>query len=397
MRILIVGQFFYPDNFRINDIVKNFVEMGNEVTVVTGLPDYETGYIPKDFKFFKRRRENFHGAEIIRVPIIQRRSGAFFRSLNYISFVVSGSIHLLLKREKFDRVFVFQTSPVTMAIPGIIYGKLNKVEIILYCLDIWPECVKAMNIQEGTPFFDLIHSISKKTYNAVDKILVSSKSFLEYLNEFNNVPMDKIQYLPQYTDEDLFQEKTADVESATHPVNFLFAGNIGLVQDVETIIRAVNVIPPDLDFRVDIVGSGSNLNYVSQLVTEYGLGDKILFHGRKSMPEMNAYYDKADVCLLTLKNTGKIGMTVPGKLQTYMAKGKAIAAAIDGDSVEVITNSESGYAVESGNYKGLSEIMIRYLDNPELIQHHGQNAYIYYKNNFDKQIFFNELLKFMEV
>lgn len=397
MRILVVGQFFYPDHFRINDIVKNLVELGHTVTVVTGLPDYETGYIPEEFKYFKRRRESYFRAEVIRVPIIQRRSGAFFRALNYISFIVSGSLHMVFKREKFDKVFVFQTSPVTMAIPAIVYGRLNKVETILYCLDIWPECVKAMSIKEGTIPFKLIHWISKKTYHAADKILVSSKSFLHYLHEYNEIPLEKIQYLPQYTDEDSIIENTLINSDSVKPVHFLFAGNIGLVQDVETIIEAVHLISDKYEFHVDIVGGGSNLNRIKKMIDSYELTDYISLQGRKMISEMDEYYNKADVCLLTLKNTGKIGMTVPGKLQTYMAKGKAIAAAIEGDSVEVIKVSESGFTVDSGDAKGLSEIMEKYINNRNLIRDHGKNALEFYKQNFDKGIFFTKLIKMMEV
>jgi glycosyltransferase involved in cell wall biosynthesis len=395
MKILVVGQFFYPDNFRINDIVSSLVDMGHEVQVVTGLPDYETGYIPEPFRNGKRRRESYNGAEVIRLPIIERRSGAIFRSLNYISFVVSAALHTFLKKEKFDKVFVFQTSPVTMAIPGIVYAKKNRVPMVLYCLDIWPECVKAMNIQEGTIPFRIIHKISKWTYNKANQLLVSSNSFADYLHNVNDVPLTKIIYLPQYTDEEESTTVTHDT-SKDGPIRFLFAGNIGFVQDLETIVSAVDRIKDRDGFVVDIVGSGSNLDNIQRSVTQFGLEDKILFHGRKSQNEMDDYYKAADVCLLTLKNTDKIGLTVPGKLQTYMAKGKAIAAAIDGDSVEIIRDSGSGYVVSSGDYIGLSEIMLKYIDDSNLVLENGKNSYQYYKVNFEKNRFFRELISILE-
>lgn len=396
MRILVVGQFFYPDNFRINDIVSSLVDLGHEVQVVTGLPDYETGYVPKAFKKWKRRNETYNGAEVIRVPIIERRSGAIFRSLNYISFVVSASLHTFMKKEKFDRVFVFQTSPVTMAIPGIVYARKNKIPMILYCLDIWPECVKAMNIREGTIPFRVIHKISSWTYNKASQLLVSSNSFADYLHTVNDVPLAKIMYLPQYTDEEYSTPITFDETSENRPISFLFAGNIGFVQDLETIVSAVNRIKDRDGFVVDIVGSGSNLENILKSVNESGLEDKILFHGRKSQMEMDEYYNSADVCLLTLKNTDKIGLTIPGKLQTYMAKGKAIAAAIEGDSVEIIRDSGSGYVVSSGDYIGLSEIMLKYIDDSKLIRQCGRNSYEYYKLNFAKNRFLKELISILE-
>ncbi len=135
MKILVVGQVFHPDHFRVNDVVKELAKE-HEVKMVTGLPDYDYGKVPKEYKYFRRRKDNFYGAKVIRVPIISRRKGPIFRSLNYLSFAISGSIYTFFLKEKYDVVFSYQTSPITMFLPGVIYAKKNKVPSVLYTLDL---------------------------------------------------------------------------------------------------------------------------------------------------------------------------------------------------------------------------------------------------------------------
>ena len=200
MKILIVGQVFYPDHFRVNDVVKELAKE-HEVKMVTGLPDYDQGKVPKEYRFFRRRRENFHGAQVVRVPIISRRKGPIFRSLNYLSFALTSSLYTFFLREKFDVVFSYQTSPITMFLPGLTYAKKNKVRSVLYTLDLWPESVKAMSIKEGTFLFNLLHKMSRRIYHGADEVLVSSPAFKDYLMETIGLPGDRISYLPQYTDE----------------------------------------------------------------------------------------------------------------------------------------------------------------------------------------------------
>ena len=392
MKILVVGQVFYPDNFRVNDIVKE-LSKENEVLVVTGLPDYDTGRIPKEYRWFKKRKEYYHNAKVIRVPIISRRKGPIFRSLNYFSYVITGSVYTLFLRQRYDVVFSFQTSPITMFLPGLLYAKKNKVKSVLYTLDLWPESVKAMNIKENTFFFRCIHKLSKWIYHGADVVLTSSPSFVEYLNQEIGLPRERISHLPQYTDETPEEPKGTWSVNAT--IQFMFAGNIGYMQDLETIVLAVEQIQRE-DFVVHIVGSGSNEEHIKSLVREKDLSNKVIFHGRKTHEEMNQLYSAMDVCLLTLKNEGYIGKTIPGKLQTYLAKGKAIAGAISNDTKSIIDRHGLGLCVESGDYEGLANCMKKYLEHPDLVREHSLLAYKFYSENFTRNIFMNKLNVFLK-
>lgn len=393
MKILIVGQVFYPDHFRINDLVKELAKE-HDVKMVTGLPDYDLGKVPKEFKFFKRRREDFCGAKVVRVPIISRRKGAIFRSLNYLSFAFTGSLYTFFLREQYDVVFSYQTSPITMFVPGIVYAKKNKVRSVLYTLDLWPESVKAMPIGEGSFLFSLLLKMSRKIYHAADKIIVSSPSFKDYLVDVIGLEYNKIDFLPQYTD-----EIDGELERKSRPkdkmVQFTFAGNIGLVQDLETVINAAKLIN-HRDFIVNIVGSGSHEENVKKMVAKLEIDRHFIFHGRKIHGEMDRIYDETDVCVLTLRNDDFIGKTIPGKLQTYMAKGKAILGAISNDSMKIIQESKSGLCVESGDVAGLARIMEYYMDHPEVIPIYGQNAQLYYDEHFSKEVFIKSLMDYLE-
>lgn len=389
MRILIVSQSFYPDNFKINELIGEFAKKGNEITVLSGLGDYTTGKVHSDYRFFKNRTEMYNGCEIKRVRTISRRKGPVFRSLNYLSFAFFGSIWAFFTKNQFDLVYVYQPSPATMILPGIVAAKRNRVKLLIYCLDIWPEAVKAMNIKEANPAFKWIHKLSRYTYQKADFILVSSSSFMTYLHDVNDIPYEKMAYLPQHADDliSVASFPTIDVpKKAT--VNFVFAGNIGYVQDVETIIKAVAEIESGEDYLVHIVGDGSNYETCQRLAEELNVSDNVFFYGRKPAEQMPSFYELADACLLTLKFDNQIGLTIPAKLQGYMAAGKPIIAAIEGDSQTIINEAKCGICVPASDEKALAQAMEKFMQLPVAEQKKlGNNALNYYKTHFNKEKF----------
>ena len=199
MKILVVSQCFYPDVYAVNDVVRILVDRGHEVTVLTGLPDYTTSYIPEEYQHGKNRRQELFGAKIIRVPTIARRHGPIWRSLNYLSFALNGSIAVhTIDFGEFDVIYVWEVSPVTMGIPAIALKKKYKKPLFLYCMDIWPECVKAMGFKEDTFLYNVIRSISRYVYQRCDHIAVSSKPFFDYLERVDLADRNRMSYLPQF-------------------------------------------------------------------------------------------------------------------------------------------------------------------------------------------------------
>lgn len=368
LRILVVTQCFYPDIYAVNDIVEEMVKRGHKVTVLTGLPDYTTSKIPPEYRHGKRRHEHYKGADVYRVQTIARHHGPIWRSLNYLSFVVSGSFRAwtqdFTKTEAgFDVIYVWEVSPVTMAVPAIRLAKRYRKPLFLYCMDIWPECVKAMGITESNPAFPLIHAWSRLIYNACDHIAVSSKPFFTYLEKMNRVPLSRMSYLPQYADDALLLSDFT--KQPDGHADFLFIGNIGKAQKLDCLIRAMSVFKKREDdssvahkVTLHIVGGGSDEERIRGLAHRLGLTDQIRFYGPKPAAEAAQYYKKADVCVLTLDGSTHIGDTLPGKLQTYMAAGKPVIAAANGATKEIIEESCCGICTPAGDDRALGEALL---------------------------------------
>lgn len=367
LRILVVTQCFYPDIYAVNDIVEEMVKRGHKVTVLTGLPDYTTSKIPPEYRHGKRRHEHYKGADVYRVQTIARHHGPIWRSLNYLSFVVSGSFRAwtqdFTKTDAgFDVIYVWEVSPVTMAVPAIRLAKRYRKPLFLYCMDIWPECVKAMGINERNPAFPIIHAWSRLIYNACDHIAVSSKPFFAYLEQTNRVPPSRMSYLPQYADDTLLLSDFT--KQPDGHADFLFIGNIGKAQKLDCLVKAMSVFKKREEdstvahkVTLHIVGGGSDEERIRGLAHRLGLTDRIRFYGPKPAAEAAQYYKKADVCVLTLDGSTQIGDTLPGKLQTYMAAGKPVIAAANGATKEIIEESHCGICTPAGDDRALGEAL----------------------------------------
>ncbi|MCL2488446.1 MAG: glycosyltransferase family 4 protein [Oscillospiraceae bacterium] len=391
MNIFIVSMCFYPDDFRINDIAAQMAADGNHVTVLTGLPDYATSRIPRAFRFFRRRRESWRGVNIIRVPIVARRSGKIFRALNYLSFVISGGLYARFCRRKADIVFSYQTSPVLQSMPAIAFSRRRRIPLIIYCCDIWPECLKVWNIREDSALFRWADKRSRKIYRRADLLPVTSEPFAEYLAERHGIPRDRMPVLPQHA-EDLYGE-IAGVFEDNDCVDFVFAGNIGAAQCVDGIIRAAALMPDGIkSFMIHIIGDGSERSRCEQLAEELGLSNQIIFHGKHPLDLMPFFYRIADCFLLTLSGDGVGTMTLPAKAQSYMSAGKPILAAADGASSAIIAESKCGWCVPANDPQKLAaamEVVIN-TSREKLIQY-GNNGREYYERKYTKEEFMDAL------
>lgn len=386
MKILVVCQYYYPEPFRISDICESLVKIGHDVTVLTGLPNYPEGRVPDEYRKGNRRHEVLNGVKVIRSFEIGRGNNKLKLFLNYFSFIVSGSLKALFMKEKFDVVLVNQLSPVMMGIPGIVYKRKHKKKVLLYCLDLWPASLGAGGISENSFGYKLFMKLSKWIYNSVDSIAVTSIMFKDYFNCTLGVVKKEIIYLPQYA-EDLFI-KSAEVPK-NGKCNFVFAGNIGDMQSVETIVRVANELRERTDLIFHIVGDGSKLEECKELSNQLEL-ENIIYYGRKPVSEMPKFYGMADAMLLTLKDNTTISYTLPGKVQSYMAARKPIIASINGEGSRVIKEADCGFCCEAENYKALAKLIIQFCDSDKK-EKMAKNSYDYYINNYNKEKFISVL------
>lgn len=388
MKILVVCQNYFPEHFLINEIAPMLQKQGHEVSVLTGLPNYPQGKVPSDYRFLRRRNEVIDGVKVHRCFEIGRGNSALRLMLNYASFAVSSSLRALFMREKFDLVFSYQLSPITMALPAVIYKKRKKVPLFLYCLDLWPASALTV-VGEGSPVFKGAAVLSKFIYAQADAIGVTSEPFADYLQSVCDVPEEKLTYIPQHANGMYLEEDMTAAESEVK--TFLFAGNLGKAQSLDTVIDAAKQLADRHDWQVLLVGDGSEMQNLQQAVQEAGLSDRILFPGRFSPEEMLPFYKKADVLLLTLSGDSVVGETLPGKLQMYMTVGKPILAAVNGAGAKVIADAACGKCTAAQDSDGLASLMAQYLDNPEEFADCGENAKTYFRGNFTSDVFLSRL------
>lgn len=387
MKILVVCQYYYPEPVRITDICEELVKRGHEVTVLTGVPNYPMGIIYKGYRHGKRRDEFINGVHVVRCFTIGRRHGTFFRVLNYFSYPLSATVKLHKLDKDFDVVFVNQLSPVMMAWPGIRYKKKYKKKLVVYCMDLWPESLEAGGIKKGSPVYKLFHRISEKTYKQADRLLVTSRTFNKYFEEEFGMNPEEIIYLPQYA-EDLFSNMETDVDKEKTPndeYNFVFAGNVGKAQSVETIIEAANLLKNKKNVKFHIVGDGSALEHCKEMAKKYEL-TSVIFHGRKPVEEMPKYYAVADAMLITMFDNEMISKTLPGKVQTYMAAGKPIIGAINGETKRVVEEAKCGICGPAEDATKFSENILNFIESNKK-KGMAFTARDFYEKNFTKELF----------
>ena len=394
MRILIVSQYFYPEQFQINEIAPELVKRGHKVTVLTGLPNYPHGEIYDGYEQAYKDIENINGVDVIRCKMHPRKSGAVNLIRNYLSFWRNATKKAKKLKEEYDIVLSYQLSPIMSAKPAVAYAKKHKTPLLLYCLDIWPESAQAQIKNKNSLPYKLIAKLSKNIYAACDHIAVTSRPFIEYLSEENGIDKEKMSYIPQHADKRYLDEDFST--SASDTVNFMYAGNIGKGQLLEVIINAVAEIKDNIGFKVHIVGDGSQRAQLEELVKTLDVQDKVVFYGNQKREDMVGYYKMADALLLTLRGNNFVGNTMPGKLQAYMSTGKPIFAAINGAAAEVISEAECGACVPAGDSHGLAEIMSDFINNPSKYAKSGENARKYFAEHFTLDIYIEELEKRME-
>lgn len=385
MKLLVICQYYYPEPFRITDICEELVKHGNNVTVVTGIPNYPMGEIYDGYRHSEKRDEVINGVTVHRCFTIGRRHGTFYRFLNYYSYAISSGLYVNKLPADFDVVFVNQLSPVMMANAGIKYKKKHQKKLVLYCLDLWPESLVAGGVKRSSLIYKLFHKISEKVYKHADKILVTSKSFSIYFDE--EFCIKNTEYLPQYAETIFAPEQCSKKPNET--IDLMFAGNIGTAQSVKTIIEVANLTRDIDNLRWHIVGDGSEFENVKKLANDYGL-TSVVFHGRQPIEKMPEYYAMADAMLVTMQKDPVLSMTLPGKVQAYMAAGKPIIGAIDGETAYIIQQANCGICANSCDPIGLSNAVKEWLVKRGATDF-GKNARDYYETHFGKIYFLYKL------
>ena len=358
MRILIISQHFYPENFKINDIAFFLSANGYDVTVLTSKPNYPEGKFFEGYNFFNRNFEIIDGVKIIRVPTIPRLSGgALGLILNYISYLFFAFFTVMLKiKNKYDLVFAVLLTPVTSLLPMIWIKKRFKIPVILWVLDLWPDSFYANTHFRIKLLSRLIENISNQVYNNADSIFISSNYFRKpIVKRLNSVK--KFSFFPNWA-EDVFYDKIRNnsTNKFVYPegFNIVFTGNIGESQGFEDIVEAAR-ITSNTTINWILIGNGRKINWIKQQITDHNIKN-IYLPGSYPLSSMPYYLSLADCLLITLKKDKVFSNTLPAKLQPYLTSGNPILGNLSGEGLEIIQNHALGLGCDPGNPAELARL-----------------------------------------
>ncbi len=391
MKILMICQHYWPEHFQITEVCEELVKRGHDVTALVGIPNYPTGVVPEEYLGGRNRVQNHNGVHIVRVEEVPRKNGIAGLARNYFSYMNGSKKKARELEGEFDVVFAYQISPVLMAAAVKDAKRRFGCPALIYCADIWPDAVKAMLPDKLSFMVPFMKSVSTRIYDQADLLVSNSSAYMDCFEQVHGFDRSKLKYVPWYAEDGyLSMDLSAD---PSDKVRFMVMGNIGRLQYMASVMEAVNLIKRRDDFELHIVGEGSSLADCQRYVSENGLEDKVIFHGRHPFEEMPDFYRMADCCILTLNVPGApwISSTLPSRLQGYMAAGKPILAAISGSASEVIRESGCGKAVPAGDSAGLAALMEDFVDNRGAYAGCGGAGRAYFRANFTKERFLDEI------
>lgn len=400
--ILVISQYFYPEQFRINDITTELVKRGYKVTVITGIPNYPQGKFFDGYGYFRKCKENYNGVDIIRLPIIPRGHSSVMMALNYLSFVVFGFLWAKFTRLKADKVFIYEVSPMTQALPGVWYAKRRNIPSVLYVTDLWPENVQYAGGINNAMILNWIGRMVDYIYQKTDLILTSSRSFVSAI-KVRGVPEYKIKFWPQYAEEWYMPIEQAKINLPSIPLdgklNLLFAGNIGKAQGLEVLPEAAEILKTkNISVRFNIVGDGRFKETLVQIIKDKGVSDYFNFIDRQPASKIPEYMSVCDATLITLAKSEIFSMTLPAKLPSCLACGVPIIVCADGEIQQVIKEANAGFCCNAGDGEALAEIILKISEMPkDSLKNLGGNARRYFEKHFEKEklldIFEADLMK----
>ena len=399
-RILLVTQYFYPENFKSNEIAFELVKKGYEVDALVSIPNYPEGRYFPGYGIFRKRKEVINGVNVFRAFQFPRGRGGRLLAFNYLSYIISACIDVLFYYvwRKYDRIIVHQTSPVFQVYPAFLHKFFRGTPVYMWVLDLWPPSF----FDYHTNFFDrltkkIITYLTTRIYRKCDKILISSQKFEEAISELG-ILKDKIEYFPNWS-EDMLANSSAKIPDVSYPQGFtiLMAGNLGVAQDMEAVGDLILRLRDLEELKWVFVGNGSKKEWLDEFIKSNQLYDKVFALGRFPYEQMPWFYNKADAMLITLRTGSRnLEYVVPARLQSYMSSGKPIFAMIGVGGRDVIKQSACGYAVPAGDYEQLAVVIRENYTQKDSLRQCGANGRNFFMENFAKDICIDHLCEILD-
>ncbi len=385
MRILLVSQYFYPENFRINDLAIQLKERGHDVTILTGIPNYPQGRFYDGYSMFRHRYEIWNDMEIHRVPIFPRYNGALRLSINYLSFVLFGCYKArVMKKHEFDIIYAFGTSPITQALPALTMKKRIGAPVILHVQDLWPENVLALTGVRNKLIIRALDHLVDRIYNSCNLILGTSHSFVDSISSRKHLKdPSKVGFWPQYS----VVKKSSETNSDMYPSGYfhiVFTGNIGEGQGLTKVVEA-SALLRDEKICWHLVGNGRALSKIKEQALELHVEDRVFFHGSKPEKEIPAILNGADAALMIMNESPIFEKTIPAKFQTYLSCGCAVLACVKGEVKNLVEQEELGLCAPEMTAKALAETAKAMSRTAlEQMERYRHNARAFSEREFDR-------------
>lgn len=398
MRVLVVSQYFWPEVFRVNEIVSELRARGHEVTVLTGRPNYPDGEVFADYARDPAAFAQYHGAEVIRLPLRPRGKGSLKLLLNYWSFVFWGCLlgPWRLRGRRFDAIFCFETSPITSALPAVLLRCFKRAPLLLWVLDLWPDTLSAVGMVRATWGLNLVGQLVRFIYKRCDLILAQSKGFFPAIERWSQAP-EKTRYFPQWG-EATFDAGLDDVveapELAPHRDAFklMFAGNLGDAQDFPALLDAAEATRERADLHWLIVGDGRQAEWIREQIVARGLQRTVFMLGRHPLERMPEFFKGADALIVSLRAEPIFAMTIPGKVSAYLSAGRPILAMIDGEGAQVVREAGAGMVAPAGDGAELARLALQMAAlPPEARADMAAKARAYGQQQFDRASLISQL------
>lgn len=378
MKILIVSQHYYPERFTISDIASELVRRGHEVSVITGKPNYCYNEIIPEYKNI--HYETINGVQVHRVNLYPRKQTRLSIYQNYLSFYFSSKRFVRKFKEKFDVVLSVSLSPVISIAPAIKYKKKHQVKHVLHCLDLWPESTVVTGaVKKDSLLYKILYRWSKKLYLGCDQILVSSPSFTNYFHEVLNIKDKNFVYVPQPA---LKSEVKKKPYQFSKKYNYVYVGNIGQIQLIKELSEASQLLKDEKDMMIHLAGMGALSDYLVNYIKNNKLEHILKYHGPLHLEDTESLYQSADALIVTLKEGGTVGKTIPNKLIHYLKFKKPIIGVLEGDGKDILLQSGGALlSKQTPNDIAQTILEMKNLTN-EAKEKMGLKNHQYYLDNF---------------
>lgn len=389
MDILYLSQYFFPEQFLNNHVAPALVRSGHRVEFVCCVPNYPAGRFFDGYSNSKQKRESWNGVEVHRVFTVPRGKFALQLAANYLVYPIAASWRIFrLGKRRGEISFVSMPSPLFQALAGIFAKKIWKMPTVFWVQDIWPDsAIITLGIRNKL-VVSALNKLCGWIYRQADLVMVQSDGFHGKIAEFGVAP-ERIVTLPN-TAPDIFQPiAETDVPERIRSLipgdrrTLMFAGNIGESQDFDTIIDAAKLLPADSDLLIAVVGSGRDEERVKARARVEGMDGRFLFLGRFPESDMPHFFACADAMLVSLRDEPIFALTVPSKVQAYMACGKPILASLAGEGAAIVEDAGAGISVRPSVPDALQGAMLQFASMPDSkLKEMGGNARRAYEDRF---------------